>query len=776
MVKRKSHAKMPESFEKIITEKGLLTGKPLVFAFADMDISCDFREHAVLLCDDGIIHAQAAEITSEREVNRKNQNKKDYSDFIFEKIQLTSIHNVFIQELVVGGIFCIDIDGIEQKICGFTNGYKRKFNVLCDITGALIKGEELKEEKLYVEIREENCPICGRPYPDKGRKVCPKCMDKRKVFFRLASYFKPHSGLIAVICIICILGALFTSLWPYLSGSILYDEVLTGNISSPYLKALKIDELPLLLLILALTMAGVKILQQLFGIIQGRLVSKIVPDVVCKIKNRVFSSIQLLSVSFFTGKQTGGLMTRITSDAEQVSNIFIDGIPHIIPNLFTIIFSCIVMLKSNWVLTLAAVFALPPLLLLTLKIEPILWHFNSKQHQTLRNLRAKLNDNLTGARVVKAFGREESETNRLSAANTDVYNAQLGAMTFDTKFSLAWHMAKTLSSVFVWGLGACFVIGLFKPSLTYGTLITFTGYVSLLSGPIDFFSNLFRWWSGSMNSAQRIFEIIDAKAEVTEKIDPIVPDTIKGGIRLENVSFGYEENREVLKDINIDVKPGQMLGIVGKSGAGKSTLANLITRLYDPTSGNIYLDDINVRDMAFDKLRKTIALVSQETYIFKGSIFDNIAYANPSADRKAVLDAAVASSAHDFICRLPDGYDTIVGTGGRSLSGGEKQRISIARAILADPKILILDEATAAVDTETEKRIQMSLQSLIKNRTTLSIAHRLSTLRDADFLIVLEDGKIVEQGTHEELINMKGAYFKLLQIQSKALAMRSIGD
>ena len=357
-----------------------------------------------------------------------------------------------------------------------------------------------------------------------------------------------------------------------------------------------------------------------------------------------------------------------------------------------------------------------------------------------------------------------------------VYNAQLGAMTFDTKFSLTWHLAKTLSSVFVWGLGACFVVGLLRPSLTYGTLITFTGYVSLLAGPVDFFSNLFRWWSGSMNSAQRIFEIIDAKPDVTEKHDPARPENIKGGIRLENVTFGYEENREVLKDICLEVKPGQMLGIVGKSGAGKSTLANLITRLYDPNTGSIYLDEINIRDMAFDQLRKNIALVSQETYIFKGSIFDNIAYANPGADRKAVLDAAVASSAHDFICRLPDGYDTVVGTGGRSLSGGERQRISIARAILAAPKILILDEATAAVDTETEKRIQLSLQQLIKNRTTLSIAHRLSTLRDADFLIVLEDGKIVEQGTHPQLVAQKGVYYKLLQIQSKALAMRSIGD
>lgn len=279
-----------------------------------------------------------------------------------------------------------------------------------------------------------------------------------------------------------------------------------------------------------------------------------------------------------------------------------------------------------------------------------------------------------------------------------------------------------------------------------------------------------------MNSAQRIFEILDAKPEVVEKPNPVRVEKLNGEIVLENVTFGYEENRDVLKNITLKVKAGKMLGIVGKSGAGKSTLANIITRLYDAKSGKIYIDGVNIRDMAFSDLRKNIAMVSQETYIFKSTIFNNIAYANPNADKETVLKAAIAAGAHDFICKLPDGYDTIVGTGGRSLSGGERQRISIARAILANPKILILDEATAAVDTETERKIQAALGELIKNRTTLSIAHRLSTLRDADELIVLEDGKIVEQGTHSELIKQKGTYFKLFQIQTKALAMRGIGD
>lgn len=217
-----------------------------------------------------------------------------------------------------------------------------------------------------------------------------------------------------------------------------------------------------------------------------------------------------------------------------------------------------------------------------------------------------------------------------------------------------------------------------------------------------------------------------------------------------------------------------MLGIVGRSGAGKSTLVNLISRLYDPNEGNIFLDGVNVRELAFDDLRRNVAMVSQETYIFMGTVAQNIAYANPSASRRDIIAAAVAASAHDFICKMPDGYDTVIGSSGRQLSGGERQRISIARAILANPRILILDEATASVDTETEEAIQASLDRLVKGRTTLSIAHRLSTLRGADSLVVIDDGKITESGTHAELIEKKGTYYKLMQLQSKALAMRGL--
>ncbi len=776
MKNRLSVAEMPKELEEQLNSKKLITGRVLVFAAADMDVNCDIRKNVLILTENELIHGSAAALTTERRFSGFKELPTVYKDFNFNSFEVKSLSNSAVDSMVVGGIFRVDVLGTEKAFCAFTNAFKGRMNRLNDILKKLINNEQINEDLLFEEETEAFCPKCGTPYPESARKICPKCMDKRKIFFRLASFFKSHYIGIAIICLMSILGSLMGALLPYLSGSLLYDEVLSKTKNSEILKAIPISDFSLLLLILVLTMVTIVVLQQLFGIIKGIAVAKIVPNVVCGIKNKVFKAVQQLSVSFFTGKRTGGLMARVTEDATQVSNIFIDGIPFILPNVFIIIFSFVIMFSQNWILAIVAVVSLPPIIIVSIKLEPVLWHFYSKDFQASRDMRARLNDNVTGARVVKAFGREKDEGRALNKANDIIKSTEWNSVDFRNKFTAIFQLAIVTSTVLTWSVGAFFVLKFFEPEMSYGTLVTFAGYAALLSGPVNFFSYIFQWWSSAMNSAQRIFEILDAKPDVVEKPNPVRVDELKGEIKLENVTFGYEENRDVLKNITLKVEAGKMLGIVGKSGAGKSTLANIITRLYDAKSGKIYIDGVNIRDMAFSDLRKNIAMVSQETYIFKSTIFNNIAYANPDADKETVLKAAIAAGAHDFICKLPDGYDTVVGTGGRSLSGGERQRLSIARAILANPKILILDEATAAVDTETERKIQAALGELIKNRTTLSIAHRLSTLRDADELIVLEDGKIVEQGTHSELIKQKGTYFKLFQIQTKALAMRGIGD
>jgi len=316
-----------------------------------------------------------------------------------------------------------------------------------------------------------------------------------------------------------------------------------------------------------------------------------------------------------------------------------------------------------------------------------------------------------------------------------------------------------------------------SPDMSFGELMTFATYMDMLYAPIDFFMGITSVYARCMDSAQRVFEVIDSQPDVVESDHPIPLEKMKGDIEIKNVMFEYEPGRPVIKDLSLKVKAGHMVGIVGRTGAGKSTIVNLIARLYDVKEGSIIIDGVNVKKISFKDMKNNIGIVSQEIYLFSGTIADNIRYARPDASMGEVIAAAKAASAHDFIMKLPDGYETRVGSGGQDLSGGEKQRLSIARTIIQNPKILILDEATAAMDTETERRIQESIQALQDGRTTIAIAHRLSTLRDADVLAVIDKGEMKEYGTHDELIAIEdGIYHKLYTLQQEAIKHIAIAE
>lgn len=761
---------VPRSVWTAIKKKGLDQNKLCATACADMSKDGELRNTYLLLFNDRLLFA-VSDTTGETVFSGANPLHKapegvsEVYEYTLDRLACPKI-----LDQVVGGLFAVNIDGEETWLCRFSGAKMRQMRRFCKVLDFVIAGRDVPDEK---EEDVGYCPKCGRPYPERGRSVCPKCMERKAIFIRILMHFKNYRLRIGVLLLCMVLSGLLSSAIPYLTGTVLYDKVLARDIEFSQSFGISGDFAAMLLL-LVICSAFVQLVHQIVGVVQGRMTAYIVPGVVAGIKTRVFAALQKLSIGFFIRRQTGSLMQRVNSDANEVMTFFIDGLPYLVYNIFTFIFAGVVMFFMDWRLAVASLFMLPPLFFISVRLMPRLWHANSRRSRTIRKMFSLLNDGISGARVVRAFGQEDYENQRFSKVNADARKAEMSVVHYANKFEISYSLAREIPTLLVWSFGALIILNT-SGTLSLGRLITFVNYLHMLQGPMQFFSSVIRWWSSSMNAAQRVFEIIDATPDIAESKNAISID-LQGDIEFKNVSFGYEANKPVLKNISFSIKSGQMLGIVGKSGAGKSTLVNLITRLYDADEGEVLLDGVNVKDIAFSSLRGAVSMVSQETYIFIGTIAENIAYAHLNAGRAEIIRAAQAAGAHSFICRLPDGYDTIIGAGGRQLSGGERQRISIARAILANPKILVLDEATASVDTQTERIIQSSLQSLIKGKTTISIAHRLSTLRDADYLIVLENGEIKEKGTHSELVAKRGEYYKLLQLQSKALAMRGIGE
>ena len=761
----------PKRLEQELARIGVRREEAVACAQADLTLDGAFAEIYLLLTRKALWFLCAQDSSKTHVLSGYPENSPPAGKTLrlreYYAFPLQQLRDPAVEKLVTGGLFHIRFEDRERALCMFTNQHANEVYKLRDLIEKCLKGEPIEEKDLQYGSGERYCPKCGAAYPEEGRAICPKCMDRRSVFIRTLSFFAPYKFRIILmgLCVLLVTG--MNIFWPYLSGTILYDGVLnrTADGSSHAPAAA--------LAAVVLTMLGTKVIQQFFGILQGYIVANMVPDVVHTIKNRVFDAMQKLSISFFARRQTGGLMTRVNNDANDVMGFFIDGLPYLAVNGLTILVTAAVMFILNWKLAIAACCLLPLLYFISRAMGPRLNNLYGRRHRTRRNLTGQINDNITGARVVKAFGQEESEVTRFSKHNRRVRDAEMAIVGYDNRFYAAYVIVETISTLLVWCAGAFMILD--GGGITYGTLITFVGYVGMLKGPLDFMSYIFRWWSGSLNCAQRIFEILDATPEIYEKQNAVPMPRMVGDVLVRNVSFSYEPNKNVLTNISLHAPAGGMIGLVGHSGAGKTTIANLISRLYDPDQGEILIDGVDLREMSLTDLRKNVAMVSQETYIFMGTIWENIAYANPGATRAQIVAAAIAAHAHDFICKLPDGYDTMVGSGGRSLSGGERQRLSIARAILVNPRILILDEATASVDTETERNIQKALDQLIQGRTTISIAHRLSTLRGASMLYVISEGKITEQGTHEELSrNQEGTYYKLLQLQNKALALRGI--
>jgi len=487
--------------------------------------------------------------------------------------------------------------------------------------------------------------------------------------------------------------------------------------------------------------------------------------VIYDVRNRLYQHLQTLSFSFFDQNRTGELMSRMTSDVSTLQRAMGMGFINLFSNALTILYTLIILFSKNVQLTLMSLLFMPFLI----------WavgQFSVKVRPTFRMVReqmgvftAAMQESITGVRVVKAFAQEDYEVEKFRKENREYYEKNMVSVRLEAFYGPLMSFISTMGTVFLIWYGGMKVV---NGSISLGEWTVFNTLIAQLIQPVRMFGWLVSMVQRASASGQRIFEILDTQSDVADAPGAQILPPLQGHVRMENVSFSYDNRVYVLEEINLDIQPGQTIAILGSTGSGKSSLINLVPRFYDPQKGRILIDGHDLRDVTIDSLRRQIGIVLQETFLFNDSLRNNISYGRPGATLEEIIDAAKSAKIHDFISTLPQGYDTVVGERGVGLSGGQKQRMAIARALLMEAKVLILDESTSSVDTETERAIQQAFVRLTENCTTFVIAQRLSTIRNADRIIVLDRGRIVQDGTHEDLLQQEGGiYHQIYQMQLK---------
>lgn len=687
-------------------------------------------------------------------------------------LPLDTIKTPAVDALIGGGALMVTVDNALQEVIRYTNACQGKFGRVCryltelgKYNEAVAKGEAREKPVIERDPDERTrCPKCHLLLPEATR-VCPACLNKGKALLRLVAYLKPYWRETVLVWTLMLIGLGLSLVPPYLTRPLM-DKVLVPTVERAVEARLS------LLGWLVLGLLAAQLVGQLVAVMRGRILVKLGTRISHDLRVQLYAHLQLLSLRFYQKHPVGAMISRVTQDTQSLESVLVDGVQHFVVNVLTLVGIGAVMFVMDWKLTLLVLIPVPVVVFVSGKFwhhVMSLWH--RFWHQRSR-LTASVSDTLSGARVVKVFSKEPDEIERFRGKSGEMLAADLAAeQTWTTLFPILWFIAST-GSLLVWYVGGRQVIG---GAMTLGTMMTFLAYLGMFYGPLQFLSRIADYLARSLTSAERVFEILDSDPDVKDAEDAVAMPRIQGHIEFRNVTFGYESHTPVLKNITLDVQPGEMIGLVGKSGAGKSTTANLICRLFEVQQGEILVDGVNIKKIKQRDLRSQIGVVLQDTFLFNGTVAENIGYANPSASREDIMAAAKAANAHDFIVDKSEGYDTQVGERGQLLSGGERQRVAIARAILHNPRLLILDEATASVDTDTEKQIQDAIARMVKGRTTFAIAHRLSTLRNASRLVLLKDGEAAEVGTHQELMDKKGEFYRLVEMQKEMSTVMGVG-
>lgn len=571
---------------------------------------------------------------------------------------------------------------------------------------------------------------------------------------RLLNYLKPYMKTLVPMAMAAMLVNMIVRLTvPILIGDYVVDRAIA-------------DRNTTLLTYLIIGIAVLYLANYMANRYRIKIVNTLGQKTIYDLRKELFSHVQRLSHNFFDNRSAGSILVRILNDVNSLQELFTNGIINLLMDVMMLVGIVAILF-----------FLSPQLALAVLVILPVMFYISTKLRRNIRRswqdvrlqksrLNSHLNESIQGIRITQSFIQEEENTQYFNGVNANNFEKERLAMKKSAYFGPFVEMSNAVGTVILIAYGSHLII---NETISVGIFVSFAFYLGMFWEPISRLGQIYNQLLVAMASSERIFEFLDEQPNVDEKVDALPFNEMTGHITFDHVRFSYDDERIALHDISLDIKPGTTVALVGHTGSGKSTIANLISRFYDPTNGRVLIDGHDLRDMKVQSLRSHISVVLQDTFIFSGSIMENIRFGRPEATDEEVMDSAKIVGAHDFIMRLANGYETEVEERGNILSAGERQLLSFARALLANPKILILDEATASIDTEAEMKIQEALRKLLKGRTAIMIAHRLSTIREADNIIVLEHGKILEQGNHNQLIEHEGEYYHLVKSQFEML-------